>query len=457
MLSLSANALKPITTFNHSNSFSAFLNPHPLFLIPHPRNSTLKTKTSAKPNISASLIPANPPPKNLQPYQPFRPPPSPLPAKYSSLDAAARLEVLSSRAGLWYEYAPLITSLIREGYAPSSIEEVTGISGVEQNRLVVGAQVRDSLIESKTGPELISHFETGGAELLYEIRLLSTTQRAAAAHYIIQNRFDAGGAEDLARSMKDFPRRRGEKGWENFDYNLPGDCLAFLYFRQAKEHKNPSDARTASLQSALEAAESEKAKQAVLREMEGDTSAGKGDKQEAAIDGVRVPVVRMKTGEVAESTTVVVLPVCRAEGRDKEIVEAPWVSKAGGEFGEVEADKGWGRWIVLPGWEPVAILGEGGVVVSFPDARALPWRVNRWYKEEAILVVADRARKGVEVDDGFYLVAVDDSGDGRGSGLKVEKGSALKQRGVGESLGTVVLVVRPPKEDTEDQMLEDDD
>ncbi|CAI0464753.1 unnamed protein product [Linum tenue] len=150
MLSLSANALKPITTFNHSNSFSAFLNPHPLFLIPHPRNSTLKTKTSAKPNISASLIPANPPPKNLQPYQPFRPPPSPLPAKYSSLDAAARLEVLSSRAGLWYEYAPLITSLIREGYAPSSIEEVTGISGVEQNRLVVGAQVRDSLIESKT-------------------------------------------------------------------------------------------------------------------------------------------------------------------------------------------------------------------------------------------------------------------------------------------------------------------
>ncbi|CAN0830644.1 Rubisco accumulation factor 1.2, chloroplastic, partial [Linum grandiflorum] len=108
------------------------------------------------------------------------------------------------------------------------------------------------------------------------------------------------------------------------------------------------------------------------------------------------------------------------------------------------------------GWSPVAGLGNGGVAVSFSDARALPWRVNRWYKEEAILVVVDRNRKGVEVDDGFYLVAVEGTGDGRSGGLKVERGSALKLRGVEGSLGTVVLVARPPKEDNEDEQTEED-
>ena len=129
--------------------------------------------------------------------------------------------------------------------------------------------------------------------------------------------------------------------------------------------------------------------------------------------------------------------------------------EAPGEFGVVVAEKGWRRWVVLPSWEPVVALGKG-VVVSFADARALPWKSNRWYKEEPILVVADRSRKGVEANDGFYLVAVDGGGDGSSGQLKVERGSALKEKGVEESVGTVVLVVRPPREETDDQLMDED-
>ena len=104
---------------------------------------------------------------------------------------------------------------------------------------------------------------------------------------------------------------------------------------------------------------------------------------------------------------------------------------------------------MLPSWDPVVGLGKGGVVVSFPDARVLPWKVNRWYKEEPILVVADRSKKEVGADDGFYLVNAD------GEGLKVERGSGLKEKGFTQSLGTVLLVVRPPKEENDELSDED--
>lgn len=305
-------------------------------------------------------------------------------------------------------------------------------------------------MQSGTDPEILSYFDLGGAELLYEIRLLSATQRSAAARFIVDNKLDAKGAKELARAMKDYPRRRGDKGWESFDYTLPGDCLSFLYYRQSREHKNPSEQRTASLEQALSAAETEKAKSRVLEELEG-SSEGKGGKEGEIIEAAKVPVVRLKFGEVAEASRVVVLPVCRAAEREKGVLEAPWECKGEGEFGVVVAEKEWKRWVVLPGWEPVVDLGKGGVVVSFGDARALPWKVNRWYKEEAILVVADRGRKEVVADEGFYLVAVDGGGD-----LKIERGSALKGLGVKESLGTAVLVVRPPREETDNQLSDED-
>ncbi|KAJ4719716.1 rubisco accumulation factor 1, chloroplastic [Melia azedarach] len=433
MFSLTANTLKLISPFTHNNLFVPNSPPFSSF------------KPILKP-ISAAIIPPSSS-QQQQLYQPFRPPPSPVPPQFRNLDTAARLNVLANRLGLWFEYAPLIPSLYQEGFSPPSIEESTGISGVEQNRLVVAAQVRDSLVQSNADPEVLAFFDTGGAELLYEIRLLSAAQRAEAARYAVENKLDAQGAQELARAMKDFPRRRGDIVWDKFNYALPGDCLSFMYFRQSREHKNPSEERTAALQLALQVAVSDNARHVIERELEGDEE-GKEDK-EGETKGVRVPVVRLKIGEVKEASSVVVLPVCRAEEKENEIYEAPWECRSEGEFGVVVAEKGWKRWVVLPGWEPLFGIANGGVVVSFADARALPWKVNRWYKEEAILVVADRGRKEVAVDDGFYLVPIDGE-------LKVERGSALKERGVEESLGTVVLVVRPPKEQTDDQLSDED-
>lgn len=311
--------------------------------------------------------------------------------------------------------------------------------------------MRDSLIQSKTDPEIVAEFDTGGSELLYEIRLLSVQQRAAAARFIVEKKLDSKGTQDLARATKDFPRRRVDKGWDSFDYTHPGDCLAFMYYRQAREHVNSSELRTSAFEEALKVVGTEKAKIVILKELEGESEDIEG-KEGDIVAGVKVPVVRMKFGEVAASSRVVILPVCKAEEKDKEVMEAPWECKSEGEFGEVVAEKGWKRWVALPGWEPVVGLGNGGVVVSFSDARVLPWKVNRWYKEEPILVVADRSRKEVAADDGFYLAAM----DGGALGFKVERGSALKEAGVKESLGTVVMIVRPWRDDTDNQVAEEE-
>lgn len=227
--------------------------------------------------------------------------------------------------------------------------------------------------------------------------------------------------------------------------------MAFMYFRQGHEHKSAlsPELSKAAWERALEMAETEKAKQIILEDLEGKD--GEGGEGGIGIDDlVRVPVVRMAIGEVAESSVVVVLPVCRAEEREVAVEEAPWESGMGGEFGMVQVEKPWSRWVVLPGWAPVAVLKRGGVAVAFPKARGvLPWRSRRRDADEEILVVVDREQE-VVADDGFHLVVSGGNGSGE-EGLKVERGAKLKEMGVEKSLGTVVLVVRPPREE-EDQL-----
>ncbi|KAK9077910.1 hypothetical protein SSX86_001967 [Deinandra increscens subsp. villosa] len=443
MFSVTLNSPSPTSTFLRSPFLSS-----PLPLNSHHRATKLHRTTISAiiiPSSNSQPQPQSQPPQQQKLYQPFRAPPSqsPIPPKYRNLDAPARLDVLTNRLGLWYEYAPLIPPLIQDGFDPSTLEEITGIAGRDQNQLVVGAQVRESLVQSGVDAETLEFFDNGGAELLYEIRLLTNRQRADAARYMLECKFEPNDARELAKAIKDFPRRLGDRGWDYFDYTIPADCLAFMHYRQALEYRG-SELRISSLEKALSVAVSDRAKEWITKELEGKNAGGEAEgRGGSVVDGVTVPVVRLNLGEIAEAKVVTVFPVCDAEDKGKGVEEAPWEYRCKGDFGIVETEKGWRRWVVLPAWEPVVRVKSGGVAVAFSDARALPWRVNRWYKEESILVVADRGRKEVIEDDGFYLVLSEDE-------LKVERGVTLKEKGCEESLGSVVMVVRPPRENNEE-------
>lgn len=73
--------------------------------------------------------------KPLQPQSSQHQIHQPFPLQFGTLDISGRINILTNRLGLWYDYAPLITSLIREGFSPLTIEETTS---VKQNRLIVG-------------------------------------------------------------------------------------------------------------------------------------------------------------------------------------------------------------------------------------------------------------------------------------------------------------------------------
>ncbi|XP_073008437.1 LOW QUALITY PROTEIN: rubisco accumulation factor 1, chloroplastic-like [Typha latifolia] len=439
MLSLSHP--KPTTSFFPTHHHH---HPRPFLVSKKGRSHYRPLSVSASGRLPFSPPPPSPPGET---YQPFRPPPSsPLPPQYRSLPPTDLLAILRDRLGLWHDYAPLISSLSRQGFTPSSIEESTGLSGVEQNRLVVAAQVRDSLNSPSFPPDHVAYFDAGGgAELLYELRLLSAAQRSAAAALVIDRHLDPRGAQELARAMKNFPRRRGEHGWDSFDAASPGDCLAYIHFRLSREVIVDAE-RDAALDRAFEAAETESAKNRILAEIEKAKGKGKEDDEEEEMETkVAVEVVRLRYGEVAEAASVALVPVVKAAEGATGMVSAPSRCRSEGELGIVAAEKGWMRWAVLPGWAPV-LAAEEAVGVEMEDGRGLPWRILA-AAEEAVMVVADRKEREVTEEGGAYVV----EREGR---LVVERGRKLMEMEVKEALGRVVVVVRPPKE--EDDQLTDD-
>ncbi|CAN6323850.1 unnamed protein product [Urochloa humidicola] len=402
-------------------------------------------------------LPFTPPPMAPpgQLYQPFHPPTSPLPPKYRTLDLTQRLEVLRDRLGQWHEYAPLISALSRDGFTPSSIEEATGISGVEQNCLVVASQVRDSLLGDAAAfpPDLLPYFDSiGGADLLYELRFLNARQRADAARHAIDRRLEPRGVRELARSMKDFPRRRGvDEGWEAFDRASPGDCLAFARFRQSRERIDVAE-RVADLERALQVVETEAARARVelevgraRRKAAGEeVEEGEDDADAAAAARPPVNVVRLQYGEVAEATTVLLLPVVRETDGVAAMESAPRRTRTDVDLGVVEVDRAWARWAVVPGWGPVAAAAEEAVVIELADGRRLPWRTA---EEEPVLVIANRGQKEVAAQ-GIYVLEK----EGR---LVVERGKKLAEQGMTAAAAEVLMVVRPPRD--EDDMISDEE
>lgn len=118
---------------------------------------------------------------------------------YSSMDPQEMLNKLRARAGHWHELAKLMAPLNSSGYSSSAIDELTGITPLEQSKWVVAATVYESVKASPAvSPDTLRHFNQGGEELLHPFRFLSAERRVSAAQYIAEQNLD--------------PPVRGERG-----------------------------------------------------------------------------------------------------------------------------------------------------------------------------------------------------------------------------------------------------
>ncbi|KAL5981376.1 Actin-like protein arp9 [Asimina triloba] len=387
------------------------LNPHSNISNFHPNHHKL-----LKP-ISASQLPSPPSSSSSSPHTHH-------PSQPQSFSPNDLLHILRNRHGhLWHQYALHISTLYHNfSFSGPAVEESTGISCAEQDRLVAAAQVRNSLIAAEVAPKVVSFFDSAaGVHLLYELRLLSDPQLlTVAARQIAARRVEnPQTAQDVARAMQDFPQWKGQ---------------AFQLALEKNQFANGAELE-AGLRRALEVSEAQWLKERV-------PEFRKADEVWQAVRA-HLPVVSIKMGMVENSALVVRMPVCSAEEGEWGVASLPGCQKVGG-FGTVTAEKPPGRWVVLPAWKGLVNTGKAGVVVRFKDGSVLPWELGGVFNiEDEILVVVKRGKKAVVREDRFYLVV-----NSVGGGLRVEKGGRLKDEEVEDRLGIVVLVVRIPAKAT---------
>ncbi|EFJ26736.1 hypothetical protein SELMODRAFT_441634 [Selaginella moellendorffii] len=160
------------------------------------------------------------------------------------------MESLRNGMGSWHTRAKTIWELQQMGFTAGQLYDVALVTAHLQTAMVVASKVYDSLVLAQASSELLSALESNEMHVcsLYELRILSSKQRKAAAEYVVEKGLDTKGAEELARAIKQHERRAELR--EGFS-PLPGDCLALMHYRAAKE-SSQADEKQSLAQRALE-------------------------------------------------------------------------------------------------------------------------------------------------------------------------------------------------------------
>ena len=112
--------------------------------------------------------------------------------------------------------------------------------------------------------------------------------------------------------------RTCNEGFRRVLTTLSPEIVFLLCITSSKEYRNPSEQRTLALEQALGVAETKAEANVILEGLGGKGE--EGDKVGEGEAAARVPVVRLRIGEVAETSSMVLLPISAKE--EKKILEA---------------------------------------------------------------------------------------------------------------------------------------
>lgn len=339
---------------------------------------------------------------------------TPEPSPNPPIPAEDLLRTLRRKEGNWVEWGQACQTLQKAGYNPQTIFEETGFEPIQQNQVIVGAQVYASMVSVGVSEAARSHFQQRGSDILYELRILTQPERAAAADFIFEKKLDADGARDLAKAVKDFSRLAAPP--EGFT-NHPGDAAAYQCWKFAKQKADLQE-RSRLIARGLTFAHSPTARGHVEKLLT-DFSVT------PARPAPRLPVYRLEDAEQLPRILPVVgkLPLERSDLQAVPAIEeiAPFqMVKASGNQ----------AWVPMPGWQvvynaedPIAILCDSDRLPS-----PLPGKV------EEVVIVVDRAQR--EWDANSYFLT--------------EQSDNLQLQWFEETpdiplLGRVILIMRPKK------------
>jgi Rubisco Assembly chaperone C-terminal domain/Rubisco accumulation factor 1 alpha helical domain/Rubisco accumulation factor 1 helix turn helix domain len=332
----------------------------------------------------------------------------------STEEIEALILALRRKQGTWVEWGQACQQLQKAGRSPQDIFEATGFEPIQQNQVIVAARVYEGLRHASTEAQVLSHFEQRGSDILYEFRVLTQSERVAAASFAYQHQLDSDEAHDITKALKDFSRL--SRPPEAFT-DHPGDAVAHQCWLQARQ-KSDLQERSRLIAKGLRYVHSDPARKELEKLLTDFTLV----KQQPA---PRLPLYRLESDEDLPRILPLVgkLPLPAEALRTVPILEEE-------EPFRIVKFAGEGAWVPLPGWQvllgaedPVAILSQGDRLPLPPGQAA-----------QEVLIVIDRAQRDWD-DQSYFATSIEGQ-------IEVQWFTEAPQEVL---LGRVVLVVRPKR------------
>ncbi|PSB32940.1 RuBisCO accumulation factor 1 [Stenomitos frigidus] len=336
------------------------------------------------------------------------------PQPQADVDVESLLQALRRKEGSWVEWGQACQTLQKAGHSPQAIFEATGFEPIQQNQIIVGSQVYTSAVSAGVPEAVKSHFERKGSDLLYEFRILTQPERAAAAILSVEKGIDADEARDVAKAIKEFSRLAASP--EGFT-DHPGDAIAHQSWKLARQ-KTDLQERSRLIARGLRFVHSDDARKQIERLLT-DFSVVR------TVPAPLLPVYRLESDEDLPRVLPVVgkLPLTKADFQAVPMIDPIE------PFGMVKFS-GTGAWVPVPGWQVILLADDP--VVLWCNSQDLPTPLPG--KQENVLVVVDRAQREWRSDR--YFIAED------ADQLQIQWSDTLPDL---PSLGEVILIMRPKK------------
>lgn len=324
------------------------------------------------------------------------------------------LQKLRQKQGHWVEWGEEIAKLQKSGYAPQVIFEATGFEPIQQNQVIVGAQVYNSIVKANVSEDVRSHYWQRGSDILYELRMLTQEERATAAELTHHHRLDMDAAREIARAIKDFSRL--PKLPTGFSQH-PGDAVAYQCWKLARQ-KSDLQERSRLIAKGLKFADSDTARKQIEQLLTDFTVVPKKP-------APHLPLYRPES----EAELPRVVPVVGELPLSPSELQAVPSFVQEGDFGFIKST-GDRTWVGLPGWQ--VILNAQDPVVVICNSEQLPAETHT--SPESVLVVIDRAQTQWDANSYF---AYDNSAQIDFQWLETEPEATI--------LGRIVVILRPKK------------
>jgi hypothetical protein len=332
----------------------------------------------------------------------------------TDIDLDPLLQMLRRKEQTWVDWGRACQTLQKAGYSPQSIFESTGFEPIQQNQIIVAAQIYGNLEQLSADPTVLDYFAQRRSDILYEFRILSQSDRLKAATLSTEKQLDADEAHLIAKSLRDFSRlSQCPDGFTD----APGDAIAYECWRLARQQADLKE-RSRLIGRGLQFAASAEARQHLERLLS-DFSVV--NTQSAP----RLPLYRLEQADELPRLLPVVgqWPLTVEDWQTVPSIEPQGIF-------QIVCHQGPAAWVPLPGWQ--VVMSAEDPLVFLAHAEQLPLEIPE--PHEDLLVVIDRAQRTWSVD-GYFLV---------------EEGHQLAltwfvQPPSGSIVGRLLLLVRPPK------------